>query len=196
MKDMINQMFLPFLSWLLLIVPTAAAAVPTPAPMKPFALPLSDGTTTEAVLLPIDADHMWMVYAQRDGKIGFWRMSRSLDPIPPDPVPPPPPEPTRLTIVIVEDPERSTQVERDILADDEWRGLAMEKHSFLGIIPVDLIDKRTGKPPPLLAPYLNLSKGKELPWMILSDDAGNVIWSGHLPESPEAVTDLIKRYGG
>jgi len=196
MKDLIGQMVLPFLSWLLLTGFAAAASIPFPATQTPFTLPFSDGTTTTAVLLPIDADRMWMVYATPDGKIGFWMMSRSTDPIPPDPIPPPPPEPTRLTICIVEDPERTTQTQRDVLVDEGWRGLAMEKHDFLGICPADLIDKRTGKPPPLYAPYLNLAKGKKLPWVILGDDHGKVIWQGSLPDSPAKFLNLIEKYGG
>lgn len=196
MKDLIGQMVLPFLSWLLLIVPIAAAQTANPAPMKPFSLPLTTGESATAVLLPIDDGRMWMVYATPDGKIGFWMMSQSTDPIPPDPIPPPPPEPTRLTIVAVEDPERTTQRERDVLADAGWRGLAMEKHNFMGIIPVDLIDKRTGKPPPLFLPFMDLAKGKKLPWVILGDDQGNVLWQGSLPDSPAEFTTLIEKYGG
>ncbi len=196
MKDLIGQMILPFLGWLLLAAPLDAATAPVPAPLKFFHLPMDDGSSTQAVLLPIDADHMWMVYTSKDGQIGFWMMTRSTDPIPPDPVPPPPPKPTRLTIVVIEDPERSTQIERDILADDRWRGLAMEKHNFLGIIPIDLVDNRTGKPPTLLAPFLELAKGKALPWTILADAKGNIVWQGHLPNSPDDFANLIKEKGG
>ncbi|KKK58925.1 hypothetical protein LCGC14_3039520 [marine sediment metagenome] len=196
MKDLVGQMILPFLGcWLLGAVPTTSD-VPTPELEKSFSMILSDGTKSTAVFLPAENGNLYLVYATQRGNLGFWTLTKGTGPIPPDPDPPPPPEPTRLTIVVIENPERSTQIERDILADDQWRGLAMEKHNFLGILPVDLVDKRTGKPPTLLAPFLNLAKGKELPWMILGDDAGKVIWNGHLPESKEAVTNLIKQYGG
>ena len=196
MRDLFGQMILPFLGcWLLGAVPTTSD-VPTPELEKSFSMILSDGTKSTAVFLPAENGNLYLVYATQRGNLGFWTLTKGTGPIPPDPDPPPPPKPTRLTIVVVEDPERSTQVERDILADDRWRGLAMEKHNFLGIIPIDLVDNRTGKPPALLAPFLDLAKGKALPWTILADAKGNVVWQGHLPNSPDDFANLIKEKGG
>ncbi len=196
MKDLLGQMILPFLGcWLIGISPSTSQGE-VPALHQNFELQMEDGTTAQAVFLPASNGNLYLVYATQRGKLGFWTLTKGTDPIPPDPDPPPPPEPTRLTIVVIEDPERSTQIERDILADDRWRGLAMEKHNFLGILPVDLVDKRTGKPPTLLAPFLELAKGKELPWTILADAKGNVVWQGHLPNSPDDFANLIKEKGG
>ena len=196
MKDLVGQMILPFLACLLTGAVPTTSEVPTPELEKSFSMILSDGTKAQAVFLPAKHGNLYLVYATQRGSLGFWTLTKGTDPIPPDPDPPPPPEPTRLTIVVIEDPERSTQIERDILADDRWRGLAMEKHNFLGIIPIDLVDNRTGKPPALLAPFLDLAKGKALPWTILADAKGNVVWQGHLPNSPDDFANLIKEKGG
>ena len=196
MRDIVGQMLLPFLGCLLMGAAPPTSQIPSPEIESQFPLLLSDGTTAQAVFLPVNDGNLYLVYATRQGKLGFWTLTKGTGPIPPDPIPPPPPVPTRLTIVVVEDPERSTQIERDILADDRWRGLAMEKHNFLGIIPIDLVDNRTGKPPALLAPFLDLAKGKALPWTILADAKGNVVWQGHLPNSPDDFANLIKKFGG
>ena len=189
-------MILPFLSWLLVTGNPPAAPTPAPALHQQFMLPLANKTTATAVVLPAPKGNTYLVYATKSGKLGYWLMTPTDQPIPPDPIPPPPPEPTRLTIVIVENPERTTQKQRDVLADKGWRDVAQSEHDFLGILPIDLIDKRTGKPPPRLAPFLNLARGKELPWAIFVNSDSAIVWQGHLSESPEEFLELLQKHGG
>ncbi len=196
MKPSPKQLLFPFVAWLL--VATSQGATPTPAPAlrTAFKLPLADQTMGHAVLLVASDANAWLVYATDKGKLGFWLLIHPDRPIPPDPVPPPPPPPQRLTIAIVEDPKQTTQQQRDVLADQAWRDLVRKKHNFVGILPVDLIDKRTGLPPPHLKPYLDHAKTKNLPWVIFTDSAAKIIWEGPVPATPAELEVLVRTHGG
>jgi hypothetical protein len=95
----------------------------------------------------------------------------------------------------VEDPQTSTIEQRQILAEPTWRKLAAEKHDFRGILPANLIKKGTGKPPALLAPFLDRAKGHALPWCMFTDSGGRILWEGPLPATAKELTSLIQRYG-
>lgn len=191
-----KQIILPFCACLLLAGQQAAGQTPAPAIHTPFQLPLADKTTATATILPAPQSRAYLVYATPAGKLGLWLMMKATDPIPPDPIPPPPPEPVKLFIAIIEDPERTSQAQRDVLADQGWRNLAGPPHQFLGILPVDLIDKRTGLPPPHLAPYLSHAKTKPLPWVIFTDENRNILFEGPLPPTAPDLERLIRTHGG
>ena len=58
------------------------------------------------------------------------------------------------------------------------------------------IDKKTGQPPPRLAPFLDRAKLHNLPWIMFTDSAGVVKWEGQIPTTAAELTNLIKQYGG
>jgi hypothetical protein len=62
-----------------------------PATRSGFTIPLSDGTTGTAVILPIDATQSWLVYADSTGQLGSYLLTTPTTPEPPSPTPPPPP---------------------------------------------------------------------------------------------------------
>lgn len=74
----------------------ARAQTPAPALQTPFVLPLADKTTAQAVLLPAPAQAAWLVYATREGKIGFWTMTPTNPTPPPEPQPQPQPQPPHV----------------------------------------------------------------------------------------------------
>ena len=195
MKNLAGQMALPFAIWLLLIGPPAAAQTPAPAPLTPFSLPLTDGTNANAQVLPIADGRAWLVYATNSGGLGTYYLTPTGPIPPPDPIPPIPPPPQRLTIAIVENPATTTQKQRSVLSDSTWRKSASSKHDFLGIIPNDVVDKRTGQPPPRLAPFLDRASKHNLPWIIFTDAKGVIIWEGQVPTTARELIDLIERYG-
>lgn len=174
-----------------LLTPLCWGQTPAPAANKEFNLPLADGTTGTALILPTSEGQAYLVYTTPTGKLGSYLMKTGTTPNPVDPPPTPTPTPTRLTIAIVEDPATTTAQQRAILAAPAWRGLANEQHAFLGIIPNDLKEAKTGQPPALLAPFLNRSKGHALPWVMLYDSAGNLFWEGPLPTTAQAMTALL-----
>ena len=176
---------------------TAPVAGQTPAikPFTYFALPLTDDTIANAILLPAADGQAYITYATSQGGLVVYRVT-GMEPGP-NPVPPPvpPPTPTKLTIAIVEDPRATTKQQRDVLADKAWRKLAKEKHDFLGIIPKDLTDRKTGQPPPRLAPFLERAKLHDLPWVMFTDPTGAIIWEGPLPPIGGDLCALIRTYG-
>jgi len=177
----------------------ASAQTPAPAIEVQFALPLADKTTATAVLLPTTDGQAWLVYATPIGKIGLYLLTPTNPTPPPEPTPPippvPPPVPTRLTIAIVENPSTTTQEQRGILSDSTWRDIAKSKHDFIGIIPNDIRDARTGLPPVHLVPFLNRAKLHRLPWVMFTDGQTGILWEGELPNSSAAFSALISKYG-
>lgn len=189
-------MILPFVCWLLLIVPQATAQTLTPAPHVQFTLPLTQSQSASAQFLPAPNGDLWLVYATSSGELRTYALTLTNPTPPPDPVPPPPPIPVKLTIAIVENPQLTSLADRQTLADPTWRKWATEKHDFIGIIPNDVIDKRTGQPPPRLAPFLDRARSHNLPWIIFTNPAGVIIWEGQVPTTATELTNLIKQFGG
>jgi len=196
MKPLANQMILPFASWLMLTALTALAQTPNPALQTPFVLPLSDGTIAQAQILPGPNAQAYLVYATKTGQLGLWTMTQTDPTPPPDPIPPIPPQPTKLKIAIVENPATTTQAQRSVLASKSWRDLVVDRHELVGVIPNDVIDKRTDQPPPRLAPFLDRAKQHNLPWIMFTDEQGNIIWEGQVPTTASELSNLIKQHGG
>jgi hypothetical protein len=70
-------------------------ALSPPAIRSGFTIPLADGTSGTAVILPIDANQSWLVYADSTGLLGSYLLSTPPAPIPtPIPTPSPTPSPT------------------------------------------------------------------------------------------------------
>lgn len=195
-----KQTILPFALWLMLTAASALSQTPAPATHSRFQLPLTDGTTASAVFLPTLNGQAYLVYATPTGKLGLYLVTPtepSPTPEPPvPPLPPLPPVPQRLTIVIVEDPARTTQAQRSILADPTWRELAKQKHDFRGIAPKDLISKETGKPPTDLQLFLARAPADRLPWILFATSSGAILYEGPLPATAAALTELIRKHGG
>lgn len=180
--------------------PHCWAQTPAPATLTQFQMPLADATTATAAFLPTQDGQAWLIYATPTGKLGLYLLSSTtpnpIPPTPPNPPIPPTPIPQRLTIAIVEDPQTTTNEQRQVLANPTWRKLATEKHDFRGIIPIDVIEKGTGKPPASLAPFLDRAKGHNLPWCMLCTTAEVILWEGQLPTTAKELTSLITLYGG
>lgn len=184
------------LSLLLLSIGASSSMGQSPKTGTPFQLPLTDETTVQTVLLPIDGTTLYLVYATRTGNLGLWTMTKgtTIDPVPPDP--PVPPIDEILSIAVIEDPLDSSIEEVNTLADPGWRGYANANHNFIGIIPNDVIDFRTKKPPAFLFPFLVLAKGKDLPYLVILRSDGTVYWQGHLPKTPAEIIELIRKSKG
>jgi len=179
---------------------TSQAQTPAPAAQTQFSLPLADKTTAVAVILPTLNEQAFLVYATPSGKIGLYLLSLTTPsptpPVPPIPPIPPTPIPQKLTIAIVEDPAATTHQQRAVLTDPLWRNLAAEKHDFRGIIPADIIEKGTGKPPASLVPFLDRAKLHNLPWIMFTTATGTIIWEGQLPTTAQELAAIIRQHGG
>ena len=171
----------------------SAADQNQPATLTPFKLPMQSGKDATAQLLPVTSDRSYLVYATPEGELGIWVLTRSVDPIPPEPIPPIPPLPDKLNIAIVENPLTTTQAQRNVLASPGWREQANKNHTFVGIIPDNVKDDRTGKPPAHLLPFLVRAKTKTLPWVMFADDAGRIVFEGPLPATADELINLIPK---
>jgi hypothetical protein len=196
MKSLPNQMILPFLCWLLLTAMQARAQTVAPAILTKFALPLADQTIREAIFLPSPNGQAYLVYATSTGQLGLWTLTPTNPPPAPEPTPPTPPPPQKLLIAVVENPTTTTLEQRAVLAAPTWREIATEKHVFFGIIPNDVIEKGTGKPPASLVPFLDRAKEHTLPWCMFFTQRGEIVWEGQIPATAKELIDLIQRYGG
>jgi hypothetical protein len=179
---------------LLAAIFSAAEPQPTPAirPLVAFAVPLSDGTTATAIVFPTQPGQACLVTVAATGQVATY----TITPTPPPPNPPTPPTPTKLSIAIVENPATTTPAQAAVLGAKEWRELAASKHQFLGIIPSDIKEATTGKPPAYLQPFLDAAAGNPLPWLLMSDPSGKLLYTGPLPTTAQAMTELLKKYGG
>ena len=181
---------------------SASAADPTPAPAAnvPFALPLADGSTAQAAILPGPTGSAYLVYATARGQlailpIGISPLPPPLPPAPPvPPVPPVPPQ--QLCIIILEDPLTTTLAQRAVLSCSTWRTLAQTQHRFLGVLPFNYADPDTGQPPAALLPYYEAATGKPLPLVILADQQNKTLFCGPLPPTCPDLCALIHKYGG
>jgi hypothetical protein len=182
--------------WIGLSTSQCWAQTPAPAVQTTFALPLADKTTAQAVLLPTANGQAYLVYATPKGQLGFYLLNPTSPTPTPDPVPPVPPQPTRPKIAVVENPLTTTLEQRQVLSTPSWRDQASKKHDFIGIIPSDVIEKGTSKPPASLVPFLDRASTHNLPWVILCDQTGTIIWEGQLPTSAAELSALITKYGG
>lgn len=174
----------------------ALAQTPSPAGNTPFNIPLSDSTTAQARILPTTDGAAYLVYATKQAQLGLWLLTPTdHQPLPP-PEPTPTPTPTKLQIAIVEDPAATTQKQRWVISSNLWRDYARQKHTIKGIIPTNLIDKETGRPPADLSPFLDRAKNQILPYLILYDHDGNPVWTGTMPEDPATILSIIKQHEG
>jgi len=187
-----------FLLWIFLLgsVNSLIAQTPMPQVETLFQLTMSDGTEAQAVFLPTIEGRCYLVLSTETGKIGLWTMIPMKSPLPPEPQPPKPPIAQKLTIGIVEEPSTTTLDQKKVMVDKEWRELAIAKHNFLGLIPQNITEGGTDTPPAALVPFLDRAKGKPLPWIVLFNETGKLIWEGALPKTPSEMTAVIKKFGG
>jgi len=172
----------------------ADAAAPTPAPGQRFALPLSSGTTTQAVFLAAPENALHLIYATPSGRLIIYHVSQ---PEPdPGPIPPPPPPPVKLLrIAVIHEPTASTAAQRQIMADPAWRAAIQPPHEFCGIIPFGLIDPNTGKVPPRIHPFFKAAEGHTTPVIVILNENSDTITVEPLPASTAEVLILLKKHG-
>ncbi|MCC6125686.1 MAG: hypothetical protein IT426_12035 [Pirellulales bacterium] len=110
----------------------------------------------------------------------------------PQPVPPPPVG--KLWTVIVAESGQLTPAQGKLVASkavaDYLRAKGFPK---AWMIDKDVLDEND-RQPPTLAEYI--ARAKSLPYLFLVSDAGAVLHEGSLPESEEALLQLLKKFGG
>jgi hypothetical protein len=174
---------------------TTFAADPTPAPQQRFTLPLSDGTTAQAVFLPAPDDAFYLVYPTASGQLVIMNViptEPNPEPVPPDPVPPA----ETLHVAVVHDPANSSAQQRQVMCDPTWRDHVPAPHVFEGIFPANHVDANTGTMPEHMAPYLEAAADTPLPCLILLNENLKPVAVVPLPDSANGILELIRKHGG
>jgi hypothetical protein len=118
----------------------------------------------------------------------------SPDP-PPTPPTPPTPTPTNLWVTVVEETAERTIEQGRIYTNDQLHAyLDAHKHQWR-IVDDDVTDE-DGATPGGVATYLARARGKPLPWVVVADATGEVLWEGTLPGTVGALLNTLKQYGG
>ena len=202
-----NQILLPFAKPSGFLDNAALSQTPAPEVQTLFNLPLTDKTTAQAVILPTLDGQAFLVYATSAGRLGIYCLIPTTapeptppTPLPPTPIPPTPIPPTPITqklyIAIVENPRETTQEQKAVMVDKEWRSLAVDKHNFIGLIPSEIKEIKTGLPPASLLPFLNAAKGHNLPCIVIFNKSMSLVYAAELPVTSAEITAIIHKYGG
>lgn len=196
MQNWIKISFLILLSLVGCLTSEGLSQTPAPGVQMKFQIPVTDNTMAEAMFLPTQDGQTFLVYSTSAGKLGVYSLIQ-IQPGP-QPNPPIPPQPVqqKLNIAIVEDPRTTTIAQKEILIDKEWRKLAVDKHNFLGLIPQDIIEKETGKPPASLLPFLIAAKGHNLPCVVIFNKSMSLMYAAELPNTATEMTAIIRKFGG
>lgn len=152
---------------------------PIPVASVPFAIPLSDGTTTSAVILPAPENSAYLVFATAPNRLQVWRLTPPTDPVtPPDPAPAAP----RLIVTVTE--TIPAEIPTAIAAYIASTG------SQYRAFTVAMVAQRD--PPQSSLSWIGKTAGKKYPYTFVATDAGRILWRGSTPttdaEWQEALT--------
>lgn len=176
---------------------TKQCTAQTPAPQQNqiFALPLADGTTANAIILPAANGQAFLVYATKTGQLGFWTMTSGTSPSP-TPPPEPPPPPTPPTPPVPPTPPRVVSV--ITITETTPAGLPSEVSAYLSAnsgsyyaFTVEMV--ALDEPPPNALKWIGKSAGKNYPYTFLADAAGVVLWQGPTPANAAKFLNLLKK---
>lgn len=132
----------------------------------------------------------WSLSAARaaaDGKL--FASSVTLSTSAPEPQPDPTPGPTPpgpKVVVIVEESSQRTPAQAKLLLDPTWRRqLAQAGHV------VYVADKDAAVPPDL-QPYVAMTAGKRLPWLIVATKSGRIVREMPLPTTADSILAALE----
>jgi len=123
---------------------------------------------------------------------------KTLQASPPGPGPDPGPVgPHQIYMVIIEEATERTPSRAVMLDDDTLAARFKDKgHKYL-IIDQNVLSRGGGEVPPKLKPYLDIAKGKQLPYAILVDQKTGVkLTEGPLPATATATLEMLTKAGG
>lgn len=182
---------------LAILIATASHAdqnpIPAPAIGTSFSLPLSDGTTAQALFLPAPAGQTYLVYSTKTGQIGLLTTTTTTPnsptpepnppPVPPaPPTPPQPPVPKSVTVTTVTDTEPA-RLQPDIAAT-----LATTASTYQAFTVAEVA---ADTPDPNAMRWIGRTAGKTRPYTFVSRDDDTIIWEGQTPTSSAAWTAAL-----
>jgi hypothetical protein len=183
------------------------------AAWQQFNLPLTNGTTATAFVLPAASGRDYLVVSKPGSppRVTVYVLTPHagpLPPVPPGPDPPVPPGPDppvppvpikqSLAVVVIEETaSRPAWLARILASPTFFAYLNEHKHSWR-LLDKDVTDEN-GRVPPELAPWLDLAKGQTLPFVVLATRKANgleKVYAGPAPQTEAALKALLGKYGG
>ena len=117
---------------------------------------------------------------------------------PPEPPKPKPPEPITaqsLWVVVVEETADATQARLTFWADEALNARLKAKGHRKRVLDKDTVAK-DGKPGDAIKSFLDRAAGKTLPYLVITDLQGSVMFEGARPQTPALLIELLERLGG
>lgn len=115
---------------------------------------------------------------------------------PPDPpVPPKPITSQKLWIVVIEETADATAARAALWTDEALSKRMAEKGHRKRLLDKDTISK-SGQPDRAVKSFLDRAQGKQLPYLVLTDMDGTVVWEGAFPQTAPALIELLGKVGG
>jgi len=153
---------------------TTHSPTPTPAPiaLTCFPLPLADGSTANAIILPIPDGAAYLIYTTNDGKIGIYQILpvTSIAPTP-DPAPTPS-RPQTLIIVTEIDPAKLNDPVKNYL---DAKGITLQTFTIM------MVEERN--PPANSLKWIGRTAGRPYPYAFIIDKNETILWKGQLPQT-------------
>jgi hypothetical protein len=171
----------------------AAAEIKIPQATQ---ITMDDGSVNAAHICYAVGNRPMIVVALPGGMARIYYLT-NLEPAP-TPIPPPDPQPTpqKLSIAIVQEPSEVTPAQARVIQSPIIAAEAAKRGEFIGSITPDTRDSVTKEVPAKLAPFLAAAALRELPAVIILDQAAKVIWAGPVPETEGELLKQFSKCGG
>jgi hypothetical protein len=136
--------------------------------------------------------HAETVFLTKDIHVGE---APAPDPNPgPNPGPGPGPKPVfaKAWLVVIEETSQAGGSRGAFFRDKDLLNFFLDKSWQFRVADKDVVDA-TGSPPADLKPWLERAKGKQLPWMFLVSDRGDLLLDEAIPATPQALLEKLKK---
>lgn len=183
----------------------ASAEQPTVANETAFHVPLADGHTGSAIMLPAGDDQTMVVAAAGSPPVlAIYRVSGQDSPQPepePEPGPEPEPEPDPqpdpqgpLRLIWIEETADRTPEQAEAITDTAIRDALREAGWSLRVADVDVVDER-GRVPVELEPYIAAARRDGLPRLFAVNAHGAEVFAGKAPDDIAAFQAILQQLG-
>lgn len=167
----------------------STAQAPALTASFPFNVPMTDGTTSQAVILPKNDGSAYLVISSPTGQLGLFLLTPQTTPPPtPNPTPPPPPPTppppsgTAAAFITI-----TAAVPAAIPA--ETQALFTSRNITYYAYTASMVSDP--QPPPNSLTWIGACAGKQLPYSFLATADGQCLWQGPTPTTAADFAALL-----
>ena len=164
---------------------------PTFATGTSFNIPMSDGTTRQAIILPGPGASAWLVTSSPTTPLGFWTITPTTGPTPTPPLDPPkptpPPDPPKPAVAAVVTISEKTPAPIGTAVAAELSRLSAAYHAFT----IAMVAQPT--PPENALTWIGRSAGKPYPYTFIASADGRVLWEGPTPGTSDNFLSILRQ---